>query len=347
MIQEKLSFSDCTSGGCGAKIGAGELSLLLNALPRGESPNLLVGFDSADDAAVYRVDDENCVISTVDFFSPMVEDPRSFGRIAAANALSDVYAMGGTPVLALNLVCFPEKLPKSILGEILAGGNEKVLEAGAVIGGGHSIYDREPKYGLAVTGTVKVKDMLRNDTPRVGHQLILTKPLGIGIIMAAARVDMASAEVQAKAVASMERLNRYAAEKMTGYTISACTDITGFGLLAHLLEMCGSTVSARIDPDQIPMIPEALGYAEEYLITAAGQRNRNHFGAQGDVESLSFGIQELLFDPQTSGGLLIAVDAKQADALLTAIQTDDPHARIIGAFVEREDKTILFGKGQV
>lgn len=342
MDNVKLSFSDCTSGGCGAKIGAGELSLLLDALPKGEAPDLLVGFDSADDAAVYRVAGENCVISTVDFFSPMVEDPRSFGRIAAANALSDVYAMGGTPVLALNLVCFPEKLPKSVLGEILAGGNEKVIEAGAVIGGGHSIYDSEPKYGLAVTGIVKEKDMLRNDTPMVGHQLILTKPLGIGIIMAAARVEMASREASEKAVLSMERLNRYAAEKMAGYTISACTDITGFGLLAHLLEMCGTTVSACINPNQIPVIPEALAYAEEYLITAAGQRNRNHFGEQGDVSGLSFGIQELLFDPQTSGGLLIAVDATQADALLAAIQKDDPASRIIGSFVTREEKTILF-----
>lgn len=335
-------LSNCTSGGCGAKIGPGELSALLKSIPAVSSPNLLVGFDSSDDAAVYKISDETSLISTVDFFSPMVEDPRTFGRIAAANALSDVYAMGGTPVLALNLVCFPEKLPKETLGEILAGGAEKVAEAGAAIGGGHSIYDKEPKYGLAVTGTVPTYKIIRNNTPNVGHRLILTKPLGVGIVMAAARGQLASDAAMQKAIGSMQQLNRYAAEKMARYPVSACTDITGFGLLAHLLEMCGDTVSASIDTDKLPIIPQAIEYANEYLITAAGQRNRNYFDQSGEVNSLPFAIQEILFDPQTSGGLLICTGAEQADALLQDIQQDDPDAAIIGEILPKQTKAILF-----
>jgi selenide,water dikinase len=335
-------LSVCTSGGCGAKIGAGELSVLLGTLPRFSSPELLVGFDSSDDAAIYRLNDEESLISTVDFFSPMLDDARAFGRIAAANALSDVYAMGGKPILALNLVCFPESLPKSILRDILEGGAEKIAEAGAVLGGGHSIYDKEPKYGLAVTGIVKTGSFIRNNTPKPGHALILTKPLGVGIILAAARGGEASDPAVEKAVASMQRLNRYAAEKMASYDVSACTDITGFGLLAHLLEMCGDAVSAHIDTEVLPCIPEAVAYAEEFLLTAAGQRNRNHFGQRGAVENVPFAKQELMFDPQTSGGLLICVNAPEADALLADIRKDDPEAAVIGRIEPKRDRTIYF-----
>jgi len=337
-------MSVCTSGGCGAKIGPGELASILEGIPRPYSPDLLIGFDSFDDAAVYRLDEERSLIFTVDFFSPMVDDPRIFGRIAAANALSDVYAMGGTPVLALNLVCFPEKLSKSILGEILAGGAEKADEAGVLIGGGHSIYDKEPKYGLAVTGIARTGDIIRNNTPKIGHKLILTKPLGVGIIMAAQRGGAASDKAVEKALSFMQRLNKYAAEKMAGYDISACTDVTGFGLLAHLLEMCSDKVSAEIDYSKMPVIDEALDYANEYIVTAAGQRNRNHFGKSGNVDDLPFAVQELLFDPQTSGGLLICVNEAQADELLEKIRRDDPWASIIGRIVPRGENTILFRK---
>lgn len=342
-MEDKVSIlSSCTSGGCGAKIGPGELSKVLAGIPKTDSSDLLVGFDSSDDAAVYRLDDEKSLISTVDFFSPMVDEPRIFGRIAAANALSDVYAMGGRPLLALNLVCFPEKLPKSMLGEILAGGAEKVAEAGASIGGGHSIYDKEPKYGLAVTGIAKTKEIIRNNTPAVGHRLILTKPLGVGIIMAAARGEAASAGAVDKALYYMQRLNRYAAEKMAGYNISACTDITGFGLLGHLLEMCGESVSVQVDSGRIPVIKEAAEYADEYLITAAGQRNRKHFGDHGAIDKLPFATQELLFDPQTSGGLLICVDSGQAEALLKEIKEEDPAAEIFGTILPRTKRSVIF-----
>lgn len=335
-------LSSCTSGGCGAKLGPDTLSGLLQAISLPRDERLLVGFDASDDAAVYQLDAHRSLISTVDFFSPMVDDARLFGRIAAANALSDVYAMGGTPVLALNLVCFPESLPLSILQDILAGGAEKLHEAGVSLGGGHSIYDKEPKYGLAVTGLVDTAAILRNNTPRAGDALILTKPLGVGIVLAAHQVEMASAEALDAALASMQRLNKYAAEKLQGFDVSACTDVTGFGLLAHLLEMCGNTATAVLHPDALPILPQALAYAEEYLLTAAGQRNRRHFEAHGNVDALPPAVAELLFDPQTSGGLLISVRGDQAQALLHAIRQDDPQASIIGRILPRGKDTILF-----
>jgi selenide,water dikinase len=336
-------LANCTSGGCGAKIGPGELSALLGKFQAVKDERLLVGFDCSDDAAVYALNDTMAVVSTVDFFSPMIDDPFVFGQIAAANALSDIYAMGAVPFLALNLVCFPEKLPKTILADILAGGAEKVAEAGAVLGGGHSIYDKETKYGLAVTGLVETKNVIRNNTPRMGHCLILTKPLGVGIVMAADRVGAAGADAVQKAVNSMRRLNRYAAEKTRGFNVSACTDVTGFGLLCHLLGMCGNTASAEIWPEALPVINEAAGYANDFLLTAPAQRNRNHFNKQGPVDSLPFAVQELMFDPQTSGGLLICVDPEQSQQLLSAIQKDDPDARIIGSIIKRQDDIILFG----
>jgi selenide,water dikinase len=343
MMTEKTDslLANCTSGGCGAKIGPGELSALLGKIPANRDERLLVGFDCSDDAAVYALDDDKAIVSTVDFFSPMIDDPFVFGQIAAANALSDIYAMGATPFLALNLVCFPEKFSKSILADILAGGADKIAEAGAVLGGGHSIYDKETKYGLAVNGLIEIKNIIHNNTPRIGHNLILTKPLGVGIVMAAQRVGAASDGAMQKAVNSMRRLNRYAAEKMRGFNISACTDVTGFGLLCHLLEMCGNSASAELWPEALPVINEAADYANDFLLTVAAQRNRNHFGKRGQVEKLPFAMQELMFDPQTSGGLLICVDAEQSKQLLNAIQKDDPDARIIGRIINHQDEKIL------
>ena len=343
-MEQKLDslLANCTSGGCGAKIGPGELSSLLEGLPVYHDENSMVGYDTSDDAAVYKISDQSSVVTTVDFFPPMVDDPALFGRIAAANALSDIYAMGGRPISALNLVCFPSTMDMEILKSILQGGAEKVLEASAVLSGGHSIYDKEPKYGLAVTGLVDNDKILRNNTPKTGHKLILTKPLGVGIIMAALRVGEASESAVKSATDSMQRLNKYAAEKMSGYSISACTDVTGFGLLAHTLEMAGDTVSIKIFSEELPFIDEARAYADEFLLTAAGQRNRNHLSGKADVDALPFATQELIFDPQTSGGLLICVAPGQAAELLSAIRQDDPYAQIIGEVVKREQKVILF-----
>lgn len=335
-------MENCTSGGCGAKISPGELSGLLAGLPSHYDENLIVGYDSSDDAAVYKMNDEYALVTTADFFPPMVNDPKTFGRIAAANALSDIYAMGGRPVTALNLVCFPQSMDMEILGNILTGGAEKIAEASAILAGGHSIYDKEPKYGLAVTGLVENDRIIRNNTPQTGHRLILTKPLGTGIIMAAHRGQAASGEAVAKAVASMERLNKYAAEKTRGFHVSACTDVTGFGLLAHALEMASDKVSIALRPAEIPYFEEAYQYADEFLVTAAGQRNRNHLAGKADVGNLPFALQELLFDPQTSGGLLICVASEEADELLAAIRAGEPGARMIGEIIPREKDIIVF-----
>ncbi|NIZ41320.1 selenide, water dikinase SelD (plasmid) [Entomospira entomophila] len=343
MQPQESILSSCTSGGCGAKIGPEDLRMILQGLPTNTpSPNLLVGFDSSDDAAIYRMNDDTALIATLDFFSPMVDDPRLFGRIAAANALSDVYAMGGRPLIALNIVCFPESLSKEILSEILAGGSEKVAEAGATIAGGHSIYDKEPKYGLSVNGSVQTSKIIRNNTPKCGDKLIITKPIGVGIVMMAHRKGVASPIAFDQAITSMQQLNRYAAEKMERYPVNACTDVTGFGLLAHLLEMCSPTYSATIDIGSLPLITDAVIYADAGFITSAGKRNRLHVASHGSIDHLSNAMQELLLDPQTSGGLLISVEKDSALSLLQEIQVDDPHARIIGEITEKRSHSIIF-----
>jgi len=334
-------LSNCTSGGCGAKIGPGELSKVLSGLPVFADPQLLVGFDASDDAAVYQIDADTAIVSTVDFFSPMVNDGRLFGRIAAANALSDVYAMGGTPLFALNLVCYPESMDIEALGEILAGGAEKIQEAGAVLCGGHSIYDKEPKYGLAVTGRIDPQRIWRNNTPIPGDQLILTKPLGVGIVMAALRGEMADDQAVQAALSSMQRLNKYAAEKMHGFPISACTDITGFGLLAHAKEMAGEAASLVLYPSELPYIPQAHTYAGDYLITAAAQRNRNHMQGFVKLGDTPFALQELMLDPQTSGGLFLSAPKSCAQELLSAIQEMEPQARIVGEVLSPQNLPIL------
>ena len=336
-------LSNCTSGGCGAKIGPGELARALSALPRTQDPRLLVGFEGSDDAAVYQLDEERSLVCTADFFPPMVEEPLLFGRIAAANALSDVYAMGGEPLVALNLLCFPQEGEPEALRDILRGGGEKAAEAGCPIAGGHSIYDHEVKYGLSVTGTVPTSRMLRNDTPRTGDRLILTKKLGTGIILAAKRVGMADETAYQGALEVMQRLNRDAGRAMREADVSAATDVTGFGLLGHAREMAGKGATLLLDPERLPLQPMALPYAREYLTTAAGQRNRNHLGGEADVSALPLAMQEVLFDPQTSGGLLIAVARDEAEGLLALIQRTDLDARIIGAVQKRGDKPIMIG----
>jgi selenide,water dikinase len=344
MVQGTNSLlSNCVSGGCGAKIESAGLAHLLAGIPVGSNARLLVGYDTSDDAAVYKLDEERSLIFTVDFFPPMINDAKIFGRIAAANALSDVWAMGGRPMLALNLVCFPEGMDKKVLVDILAGGAEKIAEAGAVLGGGHSIYDKEPKYGLAVTGIVETSKVLRNNTPKTGHKLILTKPLGVGIVMAALRVGLADETATQRALASMERLNRYAGESMAGFKVSACTDVTGFGLLVHALEMAGDSAAIVLYPDALPLIPEAVDYANDYLLTAAGQRNRNRVEKAVDVSLLPFATQELMFDPQTSGGLLIAAPPGEAEELVLRIRNaGDEYAAIIGEIVPRSENLIRF-----
>jgi len=295
-----------------------------------------------DDAAVYRIADDRLILSTIDFFPPMVEDARSFGRIAAANALSDVYAMGGRPLYALNIVCFPQSLDLCFLSEIISGGIEKCAEAGALVAGGHSIYDKEVKYGLAVTGVIDNGILYRNNTPRIGDALILTKPLGIGIITAAGRGGEASSEDMAEAIQSMERLNKYAAEKLAAFDVSACTDVTGFGLAVHALEMAAGVVTIEINSGSIPYLKNIKRYIDDDYPTGGGARNRAYAGSKLDVSGLPAWVQELVFDPQTSGGLLITADAGQAADLLHAIRRDDPAAAMIGRVIERQACEVVF-----
>lgn len=340
-MDEKMVF--CKGGGCTAKLGAGILSHVLERLPKGErDPKLLIGYDSCDDAAVYQVSDELAIVQTLDFFPPMVEDPYTFGKIAAANALSDIYAMGGEVKTALNIVCFPEQMDLNILGEIMRGGAEKVQEAGGTLAGGHSINDTGVKYGLSVTGLVNPKRILANNTGRSGDALILTKKLGVGIICTADRVKEASAEALAGAVESMTTLNKYAAEILKKYAVHACTDVTGFGFLGHLHEMMGGKQSCQIFADQVPVFDEALAYADEFLLTAAGQRNRNNVQDFVTFQNVPFAMEEVLYDPQTSGGLLAAVEAADADAAVEELKKAGLPAAVVGKITERGgDREIL------
>ena len=326
---EKIVF--CTGGGCTAKLGAGVLSRILEKLPRGEKdPNLLVGYDSRDDAAVYQVTEDLALVQTVDFFPPMVDDPYTFGQIAAANALSDVYAMGGEVKTALNLVCFPESMDLNVLGEILRGGAEKVAEAGGILAGGHSIADTGVKYGLSVTGLVDPHHLYTNDAGQPGDKLILTKALGVGLICTANRVGEAAPEHLAGAIASMTTLNKTAAEISRKYMVHAATDVTGFSFLGHLHEMMGGKLSCVVDAKAVPVLPGAEQAADDCLYTAAGQRNRNHTGPFVRFEGVPFAMEEVLFDPQTSGGLLLAVAPAEAQALETELQAAGLPAKIVG-----------------
>jgi selenide,water dikinase len=283
-----------------------------------------------------ELDSETAIISTADFFPPMIDDPYLFGRIAAANALSDIWAMGGRPILALNLCCFPQSLDKSIISKILQGGAEKIAEAGAVLAGGHSIYDPQTKYGLAVTGLAHPRDIRPNGSARPGEALILTKALGTGLIMSAARAALALADDYQTAISSMERLNGYAFQASRSYPVSASTDVTGFGLLVHLSEMAGADLSITIDFDSLPILPGAARYAQEHLFTAAGQRNRNHMLGKADLRNIPPWAEEILFDPQTSGGLLLSLPASHAQNLAEKLRESEPEAAIIGLVAKRE-----------
>ena len=335
MGNEKLF---CKGGGCTAKLGAGILSRVLERLPKfDKDPALLIGYDSKDDAAVYKLTDEVAVVQTLDFFPPMVDDPYTFGQIAATNALSDIWAMGGQVKTALNIVCFPEKLDLNILGEMMRGGAEKVAEAGGVLAGGHSIADSDVKYGLSVMGVVHPDHIYANNTPQTGDCLVLTKRLGVGILCTANRVGEASPEAMEAAIASMTTLNKYAAQCCRAYEIHACTDVTGFSFLGHLHEMMDGAHSCRIEAGAVPVFSEALRHADVFLLTAAGQRNRNHTGPFVRFENVPFAMEEVLFDPQTSGGLLVALPKEQAAALVEDLRRGGAPAAVVGEVTDSED----------
>lgn len=330
----------CKGGGCTAKLGPAVLERVLSRLPRPTDEQLLVGCESSDDAAVYRLTDDIAVVQTLDFFPPMLEDPYLFGQIAAANALSDIWAMGGTAKTALNIVCFPENMDLNILGAIMTGGSEKVREAGASLAGGHSIADSDVKYGLSVMGTVHPDKIRTNNTCRIGDCLVLTKPLGVGLIMTANRVGQAKQEWFDAAVQSMTTLNRWACETSMPYEVHACTDVTGFGLLGHLREMIQPSYSAVVRADSVPMLDGARWCAEEFLLTAAAQRTRNFLNGKVRFAVDDFVLEEVLFDPQTSGGLLISLPENQAHRLLDDIKAHTPDAAIIGCIKAKGEHAI-------
>lgn len=331
----------CRSGGCTAKLGPGALDRVLSALPKKQDPDLLVGFDSRDDAAVYRLNHRQAMVSTLDFFPPMVEDPYLFGAIAAANAMSDIYAMGGRVLTALNIVCFPEDQDLNLLGRILQGGNDKVLEAGGVLAGGHSIVDTDIKYGLSVTGVVDPEGICRNNGCRVGDALILTKKLGVGIILAAHRIGEASPGAVEEAVASMTTLNKGAAEVMARYPVHGCTDVTGFGFLGHLSEMLDGRVGAEIRSGAVPHFEVCREYAREFYLTAAAQRNRNHLEERVEFRGVPFAMEEILYDPQTSGGLLMSVEPSAAEALTEELRGLGLPAAVVGRVTEKHSREII------
>ncbi|MBD5170299.1 MAG: selenide, water dikinase SelD [Oscillibacter sp.] len=317
--------------GCGAKVGAGVLAQLLDGIKVHNDPNLLVGFDKSDDASVYKISDELALVQTVDFFPPIADDPYLFGQIAATNALSDVYAMGGEPKLALNLMCVSKEMPSEAVHQMLRGGYDKVYEAGCLITGGHSIFDEEPKYGLAVTGFVHPDRILTNSGAKPGDVLLLTKPLGIGILSTAHKGELASPEGMELAYRLMTTLNKAARDVMVNFRVHACTDVTGFSLMGHLLEMAqGSEVQAVVHVGEVDIIPEAAELAKIGVLPEGMYRNRTFAEPSVDVGDTPLHLQDVLFDPQTAGGLLIAVDPADAEALLQALTPCVPSAQRIG-----------------
>ena len=301
-MKNEMNF--CRGGGCTAKLGAGALSRVLGMLPRGPvDENLLIGYDSKDDAAVYRISDDVAIVQTLDFFPPMVDDPYLFGQIAATNALSDVFAMGGEVKTALNIVCFPEEMSLNVLGEILRGGSEKVIEAGGTLAGGHSIADDSVKYGLSVTGVVHPNRIYANNRALSGDLLVLTKKLGVCIICAANRIGEASEAAMGEAIASMTTLNK-------------------------------------------PLMQDVLAYADEFYLTAAAQRNRNHVEPHVRFRGVSFAMEEALFDPQTSGGLLIAVDARDAQGMVGRMRQEGLPAAIVGEITPKGETEIIVEQEQ-
>ena len=331
----------CKGGGCTAKLGPGALKRVLEQIPRKKEPRLLVGYENSDDAAVYQLTEDLAIVQTLDFFPPMVEDPYLFGQIAAANALSDIYAMGAEVKTAMNIVCFPEQMDLNILGRILQGGAEKVEEAGGVLAGGHSIADTDVKYGLSVTGTIHPSKILKNNGCRVGDVLILTKPLGVGIVCTASRMKAASEEAMEQAIRSMTTLNKYAAGALASHEVHGCTDVTGFGFLVHLCEMLSDAYSAEIWAEVVPYSKECKDYAEEFYLTAAGQRNRNHVGEQVVFENCPFFMEEVLFDPQTSGGLLASLCEEDAKHVKQELEKQGLPCAIVGRIVEKQEKSVI------
>lgn len=329
--------------GCGAKVGAGTLVHMLAGFRTHTDSKLIVGYDKSDDASVYVIDSETALVQTTDFFPPIVDDPFLYGQIAAANALSDIYAMGGAPKLALNIMCISENMDQKTVQEILRGGYEKVYEAGAIITGGHTIHGAEPIYGLAASGFVHPKKVLTNSNAMPGDVLILTKPLGIGIITTAARADLADKALLDRIYRQMTTLNKTARHIMLRYHVHSCTDVTGFALMGHCFEMAqGSRCTIRIQTKHVPFHAEAWDFADMGFVPAGAYRNREYTKDGVSFENdISRPMLDILYDPQTSGGLLIALPREEAISCLRELQIQIPDSSIIGSVEEHGKSWIV------
>ena len=328
--------------GCGAKVGAGTLARMLDGFETHYDPRLIVGYDKSDDASVYVITDEVALVQTTDFFPPIVDDPYLFGQIAAANALSDVYAMGGEPRTALNIMCLHESMDKHTVHEILRGGYAKAYEAGAIITGGHTIHGAEPIYGLAVAGFVHPDKVLTNSGAEPGDVLLLTKPLGVGVITTAAKADLVEAPVLERIYRQMATLNKAARDVLVNYPVHSCTDVTGFALLGHSFEMAqGSGCTLHIQAHAVPFHPEALELARMGFIPAGAYRNREYAQAGVQVKGrVEQALEDLFYDPQTSGGLLAAVPEECAEECLNRLLAAGVKAARIGYVTEQQDAAV-------
>ncbi|HEY7795911.1 MAG TPA: selenide, water dikinase SelD [Gaiellaceae bacterium] len=332
---EATLTSLATSGGCAAKYSAARLEELLRGFVPAEAENLLVGLAPADDAVVYRLDDERALVFTLDFFPPLVDDPALFGRIAATNALNDVFAMGGAPLLALSIAAFPESLPNETLAAIFGAADEQVRAAGAILAGGHTLRDDEPKYGLAVVGTVHPDGFWPKSGARPGDTLLLTKPLGTGMLLHAAREGRRHEEGLAAAAESMTALSRKAADVLRPFSPHAVTDVTGFGLLGHAHEMAErSGVRIELDAAALPLLPGALEQAAAGTRTGGDRRNRDFAGPHVEADGVGEDVLALAYDPQTSGGLLVALPEDKAPVLAASFAAADLFLARIGRVVE-------------
>lgn len=334
MPEINLELEVC--GGCNEKIGVKDLEGILKDLKPYKREEITVGFDGRDDACVYKINEDISLVESLDFFSTMVKNPYDFGRIASTNAISDIYAMGAEPKFALNIVCFPEGENLEILKEILRGAEDICREAEVSISGGHSIHDRKIKFGQCVTGLVKNNEIWKNSGAEVGDYFILTKPLGVSLVMSAYSVGETSEENYIEAIKNMTTLNKYAAEILKKYKVSSVTDVTGFGLIGHLDECTEESV--EIFSDEINFLPGSYEAASDFLFTAGGERNRKALEGKVEFTFNDFALEEVLFDPQTSGGLLFAAKKDQAEKILDEMKESGIPAFYVGRVISRENK---------
>lgn len=339
-IEQKKLTSNVKAGGCAAKLGSAELAKLLARVPSKTIPELIAGIGNFEDAAVYKISEELAIVETVDFFPPLVDDPYLFGQIAAANALSDIYAMGGKPIFALNIVCFPTcDFEEDVLADILRGGAAQVEKAGAVIAGGHSIQLEQPIYGLAVTGIVNPKQMLTNGGAKPFDKLVLSKPIGTGVALLGMKAGMLEEPAKHALLRNLTTLNAEALQTGRKYDINALTDVTGFGLAGHLHEMAkGSSLKVRLEIGSVPMLPEVVALAQQGFVPAGSYGNRESFkDSIAYINKVELEMEDLLFDPQTSGGLLFSVNANDANALVNDLRACGLDAAVIGEMLKLDD----------